>query len=608
MLLSDVNINNFKSLKDIKIKLNPKLNLLIGENNSGKSNFAESLIFLKEHLVQNAIFRQDHPGPTEDYERKWYLLWNKEFDNKVYNKNTNKSINYNLSFLLSDDEKDTLISSLSLGEDETRKFKSILGQKIEYIITFDKKTLIEEQIAIYLNGKRTEFAKKTSDVESKNRENYKYYVINKFDSLDNLAIEAAQPPYGSINQKSSILKFAKNRNYILKGDYLLKLIMEYFENICYLKPYRLASETKNFVGDFNLKEDGSNLPEVLASINLSDRKCFDKIESDIKNIIDNISNIAVQTVPNSQSIYITIEEEPLREVKYTWDNISSGTKEIMFLVTLLNSSRRGSLIIMEEPEICLNTKAIKKFIKTLDDIVENKQIIITTHSPIFVDSTLEKALFCVKKERGVTKISLAPEHQLERYLLDAGLSKSDLFVLQPSLLVIVEGRDDRLILKEFLRKDKINVPRDKINIVNIPQEKSGESRAIEFGETLKKTGISIPLLIILDSDGEAKRESKIKNMRQKGFKDEEYYILKEKEIESYLIDANAISRVTGRSLEEVNQAIEKMPGNGKSKLQNIFKNLDSELGGGDKEKIAANLSEIPKDIKEIIDKMKVSLT
>ena len=47
MKISNIEIKNFKSFKDISVDLN-KFNVVIGESASGKTNFIESFKFLKD--------------------------------------------------------------------------------------------------------------------------------------------------------------------------------------------------------------------------------------------------------------------------------------------------------------------------------------------------------------------------------------------------------------------------------------------------------------------------------------------------------------------------------------------------------------------------------
>ena len=53
-MLKRVSIQNFKSLKDVTLDLQ-KVNLLIGPNNSGKTNFLKALEFLNLSLFKDDV-------------------------------------------------------------------------------------------------------------------------------------------------------------------------------------------------------------------------------------------------------------------------------------------------------------------------------------------------------------------------------------------------------------------------------------------------------------------------------------------------------------------------------------------------------------------------
>ena len=53
-MLQKVSIQNFKSLKDVTLELQ-KVNLLIGPNNSGKSNFLKALELLANYVQGKEI-------------------------------------------------------------------------------------------------------------------------------------------------------------------------------------------------------------------------------------------------------------------------------------------------------------------------------------------------------------------------------------------------------------------------------------------------------------------------------------------------------------------------------------------------------------------------
>ena len=54
MLIHRLRLNNFSSFQDVDVRLSPRMNVIVGENNVGKSNFLRAIDFLRG-LPINAI-------------------------------------------------------------------------------------------------------------------------------------------------------------------------------------------------------------------------------------------------------------------------------------------------------------------------------------------------------------------------------------------------------------------------------------------------------------------------------------------------------------------------------------------------------------------------
>lgn len=126
-MLKRVSIQNFKSLKDVTLDLQ-KVNLLIGPNNSGKTNFLKALEFVKENyrefprrkdasLVFNHTDDSVHfllVDDSEDpvYIDKTYTFNSEEYTFKVYNSKTNFSGNGAVPHIPGQRELERLISGI----------------------------------------------------------------------------------------------------------------------------------------------------------------------------------------------------------------------------------------------------------------------------------------------------------------------------------------------------------------------------------------------------------------------------------------------------------------------------------------------------------------
>lgn len=74
MIIKLIELKNFKGFEDIQIPLNEKINIIIGENNAGKSSIFEAILLWKKCF--ESIIR---PNKTDFYKNdnvKRYLPFN----------------------------------------------------------------------------------------------------------------------------------------------------------------------------------------------------------------------------------------------------------------------------------------------------------------------------------------------------------------------------------------------------------------------------------------------------------------------------------------------------------------------------------------------------
>jgi hypothetical protein len=139
-----------------------------------------------------------------------------------------------------------------------------------------------------------------------------------------------------------------------------------------------------------------------------------------------------------------------------------------------------------------------------------------------------------EKETLTLSLKNQAEEMLKRF------NESKMYVL------MVEGRDDIFVWEQFLKKHTIQA--DSVDIMKYGD--GGLNEAMKGAEffTGRKMG-RIPHKLILDSDNDP--DSILKALKKNGINKKHFHILKEKEIESYLLDYRAISTVLSIDLKEV---------------------------------------------------------
>ena len=166
-----------------------------------------------------------------------------------------------------------------------------------------------------------------------------------------------------------------------------------------------------------------------------------------------------------------------------------------FILSLLEIYReqkigKGYVLLFEEPEIYLHVGAQKKLCNILREVSNEGQVIISTHSSIFVNGGEISTSYLLVKENGETKLrKFTGTHEI---LEELGMAPSDLFLTDG--IIFVEGPSDKKILEIFARA--LFPKWNEYNITIIPI--GGSNIGHQDPDVLAK--INPNIAVVLDSD------------------------------------------------------------------------------------------------------------
>jgi len=138
---------------------------------------------------------------------------------------------------------------------------------------------------------------------------------------------------------------------------------------------------------------------------------------------------------------------------HTSDGVGDGIINIFFIVDALYDSDIQQTIVIDEPELSLHPSLQKRVLKLLAEYAKDRQIVIATHSPYFINFEYlanGAKLFRTVKENNLIKIyQLSAESitSIKNYKNDQynphvlGLNAKEVFFLEDRV-VLVEGQDD----------------------------------------------------------------------------------------------------------------------------------------------------------------------
>lgn len=190
-----------------------------------------------------------------------------------------------------------------------------------------------------------------------------------------------------------------------------------------------------------------------------------------KNVFDNYLKQIIYPAPNwtidaidSNNMYL---EFSFNNTKHDSIGAGDGYINIFNIIDAIYDSVEQNLIIIDEPEISLHPDLQKKLFKLLKEQSKNKQIIISTHSPYFIDwDILSKKGKIIRLEKNVDNIDFYElsddsiknvnsflKNYYNPHIL--GLDANEVFFLNDNI-ILVEGQDDIVCYKKIFEKYNFN--------------------------------------------------------------------------------------------------------------------------------------------------------
>ncbi len=410
MIINKIKLVNFKNFDTIEIPLN-QMNVLVGANASGKSNFIQALKFLrdiKDFGIENALSLH---GGVEYF--KNLLLKNK--------KKTIISIEY---------------QSFNDLHSYFYENKLIIADKYTYtieisnIINNGKLYSIKEQWIYHVDLKIRNIP---NGINSKNLDSFEFIFNAK-----NGDIEAITPSKDELTIKlpnDELLHVSKNAfhprvfvdqksNKTLLEQLDLNLPMD--ELSIYDFDLKKAKSSTPITGKADLEENGENLAIVLRNI-LKDKEKNRQFSNLMKDMLPFIKQLDTDKFYD-KSLLFKVKEIYNHNAFIPSALLSDGTISVTAIVVALFFQHKN-LAIFEEPEHGLHPALIAQLMQLFYSAAEKKQIIVTTHNPEVLKHTrLEDLLLVSRNEKGFAILTKPAEQTMVKAFLENELGIDQLFI------------------------------------------------------------------------------------------------------------------------------------------------------------------------------------
>ena len=386
-MLREFRVDNFKSLLNVVFRPTD-INILLGKNNSGKTNLCQALLFLGLSAQQPIQNEQD---PRQSY---YYSFC----DHPLFLRNLYLSDKPEMSF-------------------EATAALNFKGE--EYIFNYKLSVLTPviaspEPIVQVSYEKLTVTGSEFNGIALLENNHGEVKLLHQTDFL-----QGKKNPYIPTSAPSNATMLF--RLYDLKTNELANYFKRYILNCLYYditaNSIRSYAHTANSVV---LNWDGSNLASALYRLKASDDHLYRVYMDYLKRFDPSIDAINFPIEPSEGYIFMAFADGKRNTMPMR--NISNGTLRFMALLYVLLARPKldfRPVIIIEEPENELFVGELRNVMNLAENNPDSPQLIFTSHSPYFIDLFDKHLNGVFVMKRGTTHSELVqPDPSATQAILD----------------------------------------------------------------------------------------------------------------------------------------------------------------------------------------------
>ena len=265
-----------------------------------------------------------------------------------------------------------------------------------------------------------------------------------------------------------------------------------------------------------LTPNASNLPEVLSTLQGTNPARFNKFNEYVNQIFPTIFQVSVRAISSNNVEVIVWTEDPTTQrddLAVPLAESGTGVGQVLAILYVVLTSQFSRTILIDEPNSFLHPAAARKLIEILRIDFPMHQYIVATHSPDIIRAADPNMLFLVGLEKRESKLERLDSNDVKdqgKCLLEVGARLSDVFGSDE--IVWVEGDTEeacyRLIVRDLLKKPLLGKTIAAVRNVGDFEGNRPSAKIIwEIYSQLSKSNALIPPAIAFVFDREQRTEA-----------------------------------------------------------------------------------------------------
>jgi hypothetical protein len=526
MHISKFQLINYKSFRESKVlSLHPGINLVVGQNNAGKTTLLEGLSLRFSLKPHRGLSRNTEPNPrtpSESVARITFTLNRDEIWALLRKMKTGFHVPLPDNEALYQSNDNAMISP----DEHARRF-------VERLLSEDHSEL-EVGLRVDERNPVRVFATKIPAIGNYEAEGYGDKRTFAFCELGDENEVVAR----HIGERSDA-----------SLDFGLRIAGELVERVYSFQAERPASQPHLGGLSEELAPDARNLAEVIANLQ-SKPYLFRQLNRDLHYVLPQIFEVAARSVSIQEQPYglsrevrVFEEEAKSEDEGIALGDSGTGVAQVLAMLYVLTASTHPRVIVIDEPQSFLHPGAIRKLFEVFT-LHPQHQYIISTHVPGVIAAANPSSTTLVTKrgrESELQPINTGDTEHLRLALQEVGARLSDVF--GADYILWVEGKTEReafpLILKR-LRPQRL-MGTEFVPVLG-PDEAVGKNadRVVRIYEQLSHGRGLLPPAVGFIFDRDCRDESKSSDMEKRFSR---LRFIKRQMYENYLLDPRAIEAV-----------------------------------------------------------------
>ncbi len=443
MYIKRIKIEGFKTFRKFRLDLNKHLNIIVGDNETGKTTLLEAI---------NLVLSCQLDGRNIQYELNPYIF-NIDMIKDYFN-------------ALGSGEHPSppqILIEAYLDDESSNELAKLRGQN-----NSDRDNCPGIYLKIELDEDHTDdFRKYISTSEKSDILPIEYYKITWLSFADN-------PVPRNSPFRAKIIDTSLVRGYLGPNKYLSRIISDILED----KDRHLLSIAYRKLKKAFIEETG------IKAIN----EHLEKKKGDVTN-----KNLTVSMDMSTRSTWESSITAHLNDIPF--DNVGKGEQCRVQMKLAIEAAGDSNVLLIEEPENHLSHSNMSRLIGEITQKKDERQIVIATHSNF------------VLNKLGINNLKLLSSNANPMSLADLLPDTKDYFMKLPgyntlrlilsSKTILVEGPSDELIVQKAYKKKYGKLPlEDGVDVISVGMS---FKRFLEIGKLLK-----LNIRVVTDNDGDVK--------------------------------------------------------------------------------------------------------